>query len=92
MRVVWSDRAIRDLERLRRFLASANPRAATQAVAMLRQAPRRLVEHPRLGVRHEAVGPEEIRKLIIGTYEMRYEVFPDMIFILRIFHAREDRH
>jgi len=29
--------------------------------------------------------------IILGRYEMRYEITQDAIIILRIWHAREDR-
>ncbi len=39
----------------------------------------------------EHAGPREIRRLLIGDYEMHYEVRPDEIWIARIFHTLEDR-
>ena len=35
--------------------------------------------------------PLEIRRLIIGNYELRYELLFDVVRILRIYHTREDR-
>jgi hypothetical protein len=29
--------------------------------------------------------------LIVGQYELRYEIVDDMIYILRLWHTREDR-
>ncbi len=33
----------------------------------------------------------EVRSLIIGDYEVRYEIAGNELLILRIWHAREDR-
>jgi hypothetical protein len=32
-----------------------------------------------------------VRRILVGDYEIRYEVADVDIFILRIFHVREDR-
>lgn len=47
--------------------------------------------HPRLGERVERYLPREVRRLIIGRYEMRYEIAGTLIRIVRLWHAREDR-
>lgn len=51
MRVRWTAEARSDLIRLYEFLALVNPRAAARVVQLLRIAPTRLREHPRLGPR-----------------------------------------
>ncbi|TVQ73616.1 MAG: type II toxin-antitoxin system RelE/ParE family toxin [Oceanospirillales bacterium] len=33
----------------------------------------------------------EVRKIHIGSYEMRYEIQKETIFILRVWHTREER-
>ena len=35
--------------------------------------------------------PREVRKLLVADYEIRYELTNTNVFILRIFHTREDR-
>jgi hypothetical protein len=35
--------------------------------------------------------PREVRKLLVADYEIRYELTDTGVFILRIFHTREDR-
>jgi hypothetical protein len=32
-----------------------------------------------------------VRRILIGDYEMRYELTARDVFVLRIFHTREDR-
>lgn len=35
--------------------------------------------------------PREVRRILIGRYEMRYEIQNVTIYVLRIWHTREDR-
>jgi plasmid stabilization system protein ParE len=91
MRIDWSVDAISDLGRLYEFLVGVNPSAAAKLISSLTAAPERLIEHPRLGERVERYLPREVRRLIIGRYEMRYEVSGPVIRTLRVWHTREDR-
>ena len=91
MIVIWSPEASDDLIRLNDFLAIVAPNAAIKAVVSLSRAPDRLINFPRIGTRLAGFNPREVRRLIIGSYEMRYEVQEDVIYIVRIFHTLEDR-
>jgi plasmid stabilization system protein ParE len=91
MRIDWSDEAISDLGRLYDFLVGVNPSVAANLISTLTAAPERLIEHPRLGERVERYLPREVRRLIVGRYEMRYEVAGPVIRILRVWRTREDR-
>jgi plasmid stabilization system protein ParE len=35
--------------------------------------------------------PREVRRIIVGNYEMRYELVESTVFILRVWHTREER-
>ena len=91
MDLKWTSRAQDDLARLYSFLAKASPSAAARAVQALVSAPSRLPEHPRIGERLDEFAPREVRRLFVGHYELRYEIRPKVITVLRIWHAREDR-
>lgn len=91
MRVIWSEDAAIDLGRLHAFLAVHSPAAAERAVAALIAAPDKLLQFPRMGQRIESVPDHEVRRLLVGRYELRYEARRDMIVVLRAFHTREDR-
>lgn len=91
MRIVWTSKASSDLVRLHEFLAELNPRAAIEVVRRLVVAPRRLSRTPRVGERLPEFSPREIRRISAGDYELRYELANDTIYILRVWHAREDR-
>lgn len=91
MELKWTSKAVSDLARLHEFLAPVNKRAAARTVKSLAAAPARLLEHPRIGEKLEEFEPREVRRLLIGHYEMRYEIQSSTIFVLRIWHTREDR-
>jgi len=52
---------------------------------------KRIPAHPRLGARLAEFEPREVRRALVGDYEIRYEVSDKDIFVLRVFHVREDR-
>jgi plasmid stabilization system protein ParE len=91
MELKWTEKALSDLTRLYDFLAPINKSAAAKAVQSLTVAPRRLLEHPRIGERLDEFNPREVRRIIVGQYEMRYEIRGSGIYILRLWHMREDR-
>lgn len=91
MRVFWTAEARSDLVRLYEFLTPVNPAAAARVVRMLRAAPATLRDHPRIGFRLEAFAPREVRRVIAGDYELRYEIRDGRVYVLNIWHTREDR-
>ena len=80
-----------DLGRLHAFLAPVNPRAAAVVFEKLSAAPDILVAQPRLGLALPEFAPRDVRRLIVGDYELRYELAAQEIWILRLWHTREDR-
>jgi plasmid stabilization system protein ParE len=91
MNIRWTRRASADLVRLHDFLKPVAPEAAARIVQQLAQAPQRLLQFPRIGEKLEAYDPREVRRIIVGHYEIRYEIADGMILILRLWHSREDR-
>ena len=90
MRLIFSRAAVRDLVRLREFIAKHNPDAAKRVSQRLRGAINGLVNNPQIG-RPVPDLPGEIRELIFGKYIARYEVRTNSLYVLRIWHGKEDR-
>jgi plasmid stabilization system protein ParE len=90
MNLIWTDKGLSDLTRLHEFLSPVNPGAAARTVRSLVEGAGRLSEFPRIGGRLEQFEPREVRRLLIGRYEMRYEILDDAIHVLRIWHTREE--
>ncbi len=87
----WTGRAVSDLERLYEFLALVNREAAARTVQALTSAPTSLLANPRIGEKLEEFEPREVRRILVGHYELRYEIQESTIYVLRLWHTREDR-
>lgn len=92
MRVVWTSSAWNDIDRLHAFLAEHDLDAADAVFDMLLSAPDKLLHFPRRGSPLSELNPREVREFRISGYLIRYDLVGTNIFILRFFHAREDRH
>ena len=86
-----SSKAQSDLVRLYEFLAIVNPKVAKQTLKFLSKKAELLCEQPRIGEQLFQYEPKEVRKFIIGNYEMCCEITDDCVYILRIWHCRENR-
>ena len=91
MELKWTHKALADLARLYKLLASVDKRTAARTVQALSAAPTNLPANPRLGERIKEFDPREVRRILVGHYEMRYEIQQQIIYILRLWHTRENR-
>ena len=92
MRLSYSREAINDLIRLREFIAIKNPGAAQKVAKSIREGISQLKTFPYLGVEVElSPNPEMIRDLIVGNYIARYLIHSKQIYILRVWHHKEER-
>ncbi|MEE9343107.1 MAG: type II toxin-antitoxin system RelE/ParE family toxin [Gammaproteobacteria bacterium] len=92
MKLSYSREAISDLMPLREFIASKNPEAAQKIAKSMRKGITQLKKFPHLGVEVElAPDPEMIRDLIIGKYIARYLIHQKQVYILRVWHHKEER-
>jgi plasmid stabilization system protein ParE len=91
MELKWTNKALSDLARLYDFLSVVNRQAAVRTVQSLSQAPSLLLSNPRIGERIEEFSPRDVRRLLVGHYEMRYEIQQSTLYVLRLWHVREDR-
>lgn len=91
MEIKWTSKALSDLTRLYEFLALTNKPAAARAVQALTQAPSILLTNPRIGEQLFQFEPREVRRILAGMYEVRYEIQGSTIYVLRLWHTRESR-
>lgn len=91
-RLIWSPEALRDVQRLYRFLAPKNIDAAKRAVGAVRQGVKVLQLQPGMG-RPIVDMPEEFREWIIdfgdSGYVARYRIDFDVVTILAVKHQKE---
>lgn len=91
MELVWTSKALSDLERLYLFLAAVNQIAAAKTVQQLTAAPITLQSSPRIGERLDEFEARDVRRIFVGQYELRYEIANATVYILRMWHTRENR-
>ena len=89
MQLLWTSKALSDLMRLHEFLATVNKPAAARVVGSLTTASASLIANPRIGEKLEEFEPDEMRRVLVGQYEIRYEIKDSTIFIVRLWHTRE---
>ncbi len=91
-RLRWSPQALRDVQRLYRFLASKNIDAAKRAVKAIRQGVKVLGLQPGIGRPIEDM-PDEFREWVIdfgdSGYVARYRIDANELVILVVRHQRE---
>lgn len=89
--VIYSRRALADLERLTDFLLDSAPAAASQTVDLILEAVEILINHPLIGRPTET----ELRELILSRGKSAYlalysyEEGQDTVLILAVRHSRE---
>ena len=91
MELKWTTKALSDLARLYEFLAPVNREAAAHTVQSLTALPASLLANPRIGESLDEFEPREVRRILVGHYEMRYEIQESTLYILRLWHTREER-
>ena len=91
MALRWTQSAFADLQRIHEFLEPIDPAAAVRAVQAVMARVRRIPVQPRLGERVPGFGNREVRRVLVRKYEIRYEVSGGELYVLRVFHMREDR-
>lgn len=91
-RLIWSPLALRDVQRLHRFLADKNPNAAQRAVMAIRAGVKVLADHPEIGRPLEDMDPE-YREWPIdfgdSGYIALYRYDGETALILAVRHQRE---
>ncbi len=89
MKLKFTATAIKDLHRLKEFIAKNNLVVASKYIDRLLNAIRQLLFQPKLG--KELVDEPLARQLVAGDYIVRYAIRGEIIYILKIWHGKEDR-
>ncbi len=91
IKISYSPESIEDLRRLREFIEAKNPQAAQKAAHSILKGITRLKSFPNIGVEvPQAPNPTMIRDLVIGDYILRYLLSENAIYILRVWHHKEN--
>jgi len=91
-RLIWSESALRDVQRLYRFLADNNSEAAKRAVKTIRASVRIIAQHPEIGRPAEGMEPE-YREWVIAFgdsgYIALYRYEGETALIVAVRHQKE---
>lgn len=91
MKLAFTDEAIEDLEGIRQFLMEAQAENFREVVDDIIASTENLLIFPRLGVSViNAPNPDEIRDYLYKNYVLRYQITLGVIFILRVWHQKEN--
>ena len=91
MNLFYTPEAIGDLQRLKKFIEDKNELAAKKVSINLREGISKLITFPNIGLPvRKAPDPESIRDLYVSNYTVRYLLQSNGIYILRIWHNKEN--
>jgi len=90
--LIWTPRALADLDRLHRFLAGHDREAARRAVRAIREGMRLIEAHPEAGRPVEGLDPAFRERWIAfggGGYLVLYRLAGARVVVLAVRHGRE---
>ena len=89
MKLSFSELAVEDLFRLRKFVADHHGDARHVSKQLIGSI-RKLLHAPQIG-RLIPELPGEIREMVSGNYIIRYAIIENQVYIFRIWHGKEHR-
>jgi len=92
MKMIYTPESVDDLDHLREFIEQNNPSAVNRIAKYLVTGIAKLKVFSNLGIKVKKAQTDMIRDLILGDYIIRYLILKETIYILRIWHHKEDWH
>lgn len=89
MKILWSDRARRDLLDILDYITGEDPALAHAIVDDIAQTAERIADHPAMGRPGRVSGTRELVLLRRG-YILPYRIDGDEIMVLRVIHMARD--
>lgn len=91
MEIYWTLKAQKDLERIYQFSLQYSRQHANDVLDRLVSASDALTTFPAMGTPQARYEPREVRKVLFDDYEIHYEVKEHEIFIVDLWHTKEER-
>ena len=88
--VEWADPAKQDLKAIHDYIARDSTFYAKKVSLEIVEKSEKLNILPEIGRVVPEIGDPKIRELIIYSYRLIYEIFPDKIEILALIHGKRD--
>ena len=89
-RVVWSARALADVEAIASYIATDSPAYAANVVLRIVGLTKTLSEFPRSGRKVPEFDEDSIRELIAYSYRIIYRVEDAEIIVASVIHGKRD--
>jgi toxin ParE1/3/4 len=89
-RVVWSSRALADVESIAAYIASDSPAYAKIVVKKIVKLTRQLARFPQSGREVPEFQDSSIRELLAYSYRIIYKVETEQIIIASVIHGKRD--
>ena len=86
-RVLWTDRALADLEAIADYIARDDPVAAAGWIDQLLDSAVKAARVPLAGRRVPEIGRDDVREVFRRSYRVVYRVGPDRIEVLTFFEG-----
>jgi len=91
MEIYWTRKAQGDLERIYRFSLQYHRPRANIVLDRLMKGALELGLHPEMGKLQTRYERRQVRKMLFDDYEVHYEIKNNHIFILDLWHTKEER-
>jgi plasmid stabilization system protein ParE len=92
MNIKWSNKAVADINQVFETLSlEEDSDKALKVLKSLVEAPMQHNQQMRMGERSDHFDDRDVRRMLVGEYEMRYELRDKAPFILRVWHTKEAR-
>lgn len=90
MKLLWTRRALAQLDKIATYIAEDNPAAASKLLAEIKRRAALLQQHPFAGRRSEVA---EVRELVVhANYILSYRVSSQAVEIIQVWHAAQRRY
>lgn len=87
MTLLWTRRAITDVQAIEQFIAKDSPHAAQLVTQRLVAAVDRLILFPQSGRIVPELADPQIREVVQGSYRIVYRLTEEQVHILTVHHA-----
>ena len=87
-RVVWSRRAVQDLEEIAEYIAKDSPAYAAVVVRTILSRVQVLLRFPRSGRKVPEFDDENIRELLAYSYRVIYRIHTEEVIIAAVVHGK----
>ncbi|MGB3533752.1 MAG: type II toxin-antitoxin system RelE/ParE family toxin [Microcoleaceae cyanobacterium] len=87
--VVWSPRAIDDIDAIAAYIARDSVSYAAAVVQRIIEVTRDLNDAPSSGALVQEFGDETIRELFAYTYRIIYQIEGEMVTVLTVIHGKQ---